>query len=232
MTRSRYSPRMLPIARRVLLATLAAALQAGSALAADPGQVIDETVRTAREGRSVMQAWWLPTQYWEAAAVSQGWPEERRVDLRERVRNYLVLAILDTDLSSGAVAYADHHEILERLSVERNGERVEPLRRIDPRLTRMLPALSYFIRIATGPLKDGVKLFFFSNVDSSGKPILDGAERGELRLRYGKPGQNGRRDFRWHSPLTSVAGPRRCPKGGEPLEASWTHGPWHGVKIR
>ena len=35
----------------------------------------------------------------------------------------------------------------------------------------------------------------------------------------------------WRAPFTAIAGAKKCPKGGEALEANYAYCPWHGVKL-
>jgi hypothetical protein len=217
---------------RILLAGLFVALLAARALAVGPGEIAQETLRSAPRSTGVLQVWWLPAEYWEAAAEKQSWSAEQRRELRERIRNYFVLGVLDATLGGTSIAFAEHAEIAERMSVERNGSGIEPLRKIDPRLAAMIPELSYFIRVSLGPLKEGMRLLFFPNLAERGEPVLSGSRSGELRVRYRPEGAPEPTEFRWRPPLTSIVGSATCPEGGEALEASWTFCPWHGVKVR
>jgi hypothetical protein len=197
---SRYSPAM-PRSQSIVSA-VAILLLAAPVQAATPGEISQETLRSAPKGGRVLQAWWLPPEYWVASAEKQGWPEEKLADL------------------------------VKRISVERNGEAVEPLRIFDPSLAQTVPQLSYFLRVSLGPLQQGMKLLFFPNLNAEGEPILLGSREGEVRVRYRPGGDAAPTEFLWRSPLTSIVGPTSCPEGGEPLEASWKFCPWHGVKLK
>jgi hypothetical protein len=227
---SRYSPAM-PRSQSILSAVamllLAASVQAGT-----PGEIAQETLRSAPRGTGVLQAWWLPPEYWVAAAEKQGWPEDKLADLRDRIAHYFVLGVIDATLDGSQLGFTDHPDVVKRISVERNGEAVEPLRIFDPSLAQTVPQLSYFLRLSLGPLQQGLKLLFFPNLNAEGEAILVGSGEGELRVRYRPGGDAEPTDFLWRSPLTSIVGPTSCPEGGEPLEASWKFCPWHGVKLK
>ena len=215
-----------------ILSAVAIVLLAASVQAATPGEISQETLRSVPRAGGVLQAWWLPTEYWVTVAEKQGWPEEKVAELRDRVAHYFVLGVIDATLDGTQLGFAEHPEVVRRISVERNGEAVEPLRSFDPSLTKMIPELSYLLRISLGPLHQGLKLLFFPNLSDGGEAILVGSGEGELRVRYRPGGAAEETHFLWRSPLTSVVGPTTCPEGGEPLEASWRFCPWHGVKVK
>jgi hypothetical protein len=227
---SRYSPAM-PRSQSIVSA-VAILLLAAPVQAATPGEISQETLRSAPKGGRVLQAWWLPPEYWVASAEKQGWPEEKLADLRDRIAHYFVLGVIDATLDGAQLAFAEHPEVVKRISVERNGEAVEPLRIFDPSLAQTVPQLSYFLRVSLGPLQQGMKLLFFPNLNAEGEPILLGSREGEVRVRYRPGGDAAPTEFLWRSPLTSIVGPTSCPEGGEPLEASWKFCPWHGVKLK
>jgi hypothetical protein len=227
---SRYSPAMPR--RQSVLSAIAIVLLAASVQAAGPGEISQETLRSVSRVGGVLQAWWLPPEYWLAAAEKQGWPEEKLAELRDRVRHYFVLGVIDAKIDGTQLGFAEHTEIAERISVERNGTAVAPLRVFDPSLARVIPELSYFLRISLGPLQEGLRLLFFPNLSDGGEAILVGSGEGELLVRYRPSGDAESTEFIWRSPLTSVAGTRSCPEGREPLEASWRFCPWHGVEVK
>jgi hypothetical protein len=216
---------------RLLLLAVPIALLAAPVLAAGPGEIAQETQRSVAGASGVFQVWWLPSEYWEAAAKRQSWPEEQLKALEGRIRNYLVLGVIDATLGGTKLSFAEHADIAEQIAVERNGTAIKPLRQLDPSLAKMIPELSYFIRISLGPLQEGLRLLFFPNLSDAGETILTGSGAGELRVGYRPEGAAEPVDFRWRGPLTSVAGRRTCPEGGEPLEASWRFCPWHGVEL-
>jgi hypothetical protein len=218
--------------RALLLSLLAASLAAPALAAGSAGEIAQETLRSEPRAGRVLQAWWLPPEYWEAAAERQSWPKKRRQDLRERIRSYLVIAFIEANLARTKLEFAEHREIAERISVERSGTPIEPLRRLDPTLAEMIPELSYFLRVSLGALQDGVRLLFFPNVTESGEPILNGSRHGALRVVYRLDGEPEPVRFEWRAPLTSVVGAATCPEGGEALQASWRFCPWHGVEVK
>jgi hypothetical protein len=220
------------LASRILLLSLLSAFLAAPALAVRPGEIAQETLRSEPRTGRVLQAWWLPPEYWEAAAERYEWSAARRKELRERIHNYLVVAFIDASLGGAKIEFADHAQIAERVTVERNGTALEPLRRLDPALAQMIPELSYFLRVSLGALQEGVKLLFFPNLDERGEPVLSASGRGALRVRYRLGGASEPVEFAWRAPLTSIVGPATCPSGGEPLEASWKFCPWHGVEVK
>ncbi len=211
---------------------LAAAAASSPAPVPSTAAIAQEVARTRHEGRRVVNVWWLPAEYWEAAARELKWPEEEIEQIRQRVELYLVLAVLDATIGGdGRFEFADHLPITERLTVKRNGEPLVALHRIDVHLAGRLPDLAYFLKASLGPLTPGLRMLMYSNADDEGKPVLFGARDGSLHARYEiKPGATPL-EFFWRAPLTAIAGSRRDPKSGEPIEASWKFNPWTGNRL-
>jgi hypothetical protein len=223
--------RVVPLVLLFSLALSAAVLTADRARAARAGAIAKETTRVEERAGGVLQIWWLPAEYWADAAVELGWDDARVEDTRDRLSGYIVLAVLEATPGPEGIRFEEHTEIAERLTLERGGEKVAALRKLDPQLTTMVPDLAYPMRVSLGPLGHGVRLLFFPNLDDAGQPVVSAAREGRLEMHYLVSGESEPRVLVWRPPLTSVLGPMTCPKGGEPLEANWKFCPWHGVPL-
>jgi hypothetical protein len=180
-------------------------------------------------GASPASLWWLPVEYWEAAARELGKPGDTIDRVRKLLRNYVVVGLVDAEVSAdGTLSYATLAKGRESLVLVRDGKELRPVKNLDPEIGRILPELSYFMTTGLGVMSRGLRLVLFPNIDDQGRPILSGTRRGKLTGRY-RTRDAEPVTVEWRAPLTSVAGPRRCPAGGESLEASWSYCPWHGV---
>jgi len=201
--------------------------------AASSSSILEEVTRTHEVGRHVIKAWWLPTEYWVETARAMGKTSTDIDRARRLFRTYLVLAVLDAGVNDdGTLDAATLSAIGSHLAVRRNGRSVKILHAVNPAVADLAGELSYFLSSSLGALNPALRIFFFSNVDSEGHPVLQGISDGILEVHYTQTGSNESFDFYWHSPLTSLAGTKRCPKGHELLEASWHYCPWHGVPVR
>jgi hypothetical protein len=215
---------------------LAAALSLAPlrALAMNSSEIAAETARSLQEGSEhVANFWWLPPEYWELAAKELDLPAEEQAKVEKLFRDYVIVGVVDADVSEKkkAPALASIAEIVKRSHFTRGGETLEVLREVNPEVAKLVPTLVYLLRASLGTLGDGLRLLPLGNVDPKGNPVLSASSPGELVLEFRFTDDGPVHDVRWHAPLTAVAGARKCPKGGEPLEASWTYCPWHGVKL-
>jgi hypothetical protein len=221
------------MARPALASLVACVLLAHAAAAAGPpatAEISRETLRTHKLERRVVNFWWLPVEYWTSAARELGRSEEDAAAMRKLLEGYVVIGVLDASFDAeGKPVLIEHSALAPRIEVRRNGEKVELLRQLNPEVAQQMPELSYLMVASLGPLGTGLRLMFFPNLTDSGKPIATGAARAEVTLAYRWSDAEPPLEFAWHAPLTAVAGPARCSKGGELLEASWAYCPWHGV---
>ncbi len=227
MSRTTSRARCLAIGVTCLLLPL----DAFAARAVRTGEIVKEAVRTEQRDRRVVQVWWLPVEYWEAAARELSWPEEEIRDVRERFAVYTILGVLDARIKeSHQFDFRDHVHLAERLGPIRDGQRLEALRRWDPIVTKKLPDLTYLLRGSLGPFSSGLRILLYPNLDADGKPVFSASRPGTLHVRYaiadGQP-----LDFFWHGPFTALAGPKRNPATGESYDASWKFNPWTGEKL-
>lgn len=214
------------------LALLCAA-PAGARAGGTSTDILRENARIVESGGPrVANLWWLPPEYWDACAKELGVADEKRVKVRALFRDYIIVGAIDAtiqiDRKPDLASIAD---IVARSKFYRNGEEVEVLREVDKELPETAAQLVYLMRASLGALGDGLRLLPLPNVDAKGDPILTATKPGELHVEFRFEKDGPAKSAYWHAPLTSVAGERTCPKGGEPLEASFDWCPWHGVKV-
>ena len=193
--------------------------------------ISQETHRTEKAGTHVLSVWWLPVEYWEAAARELGKPKEEIERVRAVLHTYLILGLVDAQVSrEGKLGFRSLEKANESLVLLGGNREFRPASRLDPEVRRLLPELSYFMTSGLGVMSNGLRLVLFANIDKEGQPVISASRRGEVRARY-NPEDAPPVSFTWVAPLTSVIGARRCPEGGEDLEASWAYCPWHGVPV-
>jgi hypothetical protein len=227
------SPRFGSIAAASVL-VLAVALAPARARAGDSTDIVRESVRTLEGGNGrVATFWWLPQEYWELAAKELALPPEEQEKVRTVFRDYLVVGALETKLNlEKKPEFASIVDIVARAKFFRNGQEITVLRDVNPELARLVPSLVYLLRASLGGLGEGLRLLPLANVDGKGNRILTGTEPGVLELDFRFDPDGKVQQVSWHAPFTSIVGARKCPKGGEPLEASFDYCPWHGVRVK
>jgi len=219
---------------KLSLLLLAALLLAPlAARAGDSSDILGETARNLEGGNGrVASFWWLPQEYWELVAKELAIPAEEQEKVRTLFRDYALVGALETRLTTDKKPeFATIAEIAKRGTFLRNGEEVEVLRDVNPELARLVPSLVYLLRASLSGLGEGLRILPLPNVDAKGNPILTGSSRGELKIVYRFDESATPQEVIWRAPLTAIAGAKKCPTGGERLEANWDFCPWHGVKV-
>ncbi len=216
------------------LVLLAVALFAPTAArAGNSSDIVRESARALEGGGGrVASFWWLPQEYWELVAKELSIPAEEQAKVRTVFRDYLLVGALESKLNTDKKAeFATIAELVKRAKFYRDGLEIEVLRDVSPEMVRMVPSLVYLLRASLGGLGEGLRLLPLPNVDAKGNPILSGGAPGELRIEYRFDESGPMQEVSWRAPLTSIAGAKKCPTGGEPLEANFSYCPWHGVKV-
>ena len=203
------------------------------ARAGNSTEIVRETARTLEGGDGrVASFWWLPQEYWELVAKELNVSAEEQAKVRIAFRDYLLVGALESKLNTDKKPeFATIAEIAKRAKFYRDGVEVEVLRDVNPDVVRLSPSLVYLLRTSLGALGEGLRLLPLANVDPKGNPILSGSAPGELRIEYRFDEKSAPQSMYWRAPLTSIAGAKKCPTGGEPLEASYAYCPWHGEKV-
>ena len=224
--------RHLRLTGRLTLAFLSLVLASSARAGTTSSDIASETSRVVEEPQHVVNFWWLPPEYFVQAAKELDFKPEDQDKVARVYRDYVIIAALDADLTNKKSAvFASIADVVKRAKFTRDGKTLEVLREVNPEMADSVPNLVYLLKTSLGRLGEGLRLLPLSNLDAKGNPIFTAGAPGELSLEY-KIQENGPvHDVRWHAPLTAVAGVRKCPKGGEPLEASWSFCPWHGVKL-
>ncbi len=216
-----------------LACLVAVSLAPLGARAGNSTDIVRESARTLEGGGGrVASFWWLPQEYWELIAKELALPAEEQAKVRTVFRDYLLVAALESRLNTDRKAeFPTIAELVKRSRFYRNDAEVQVLRDVNPELARLVPSLVYLLRASLAGLGDGLRVLPLANVDAKGNPILSGDAPGELRLEFRFEEAGPTQTVYWRAPLTAIAGAKKCPKGGEALEASYAFCPWHGVKL-
>ncbi len=213
----------------ILVAALLALAAAAPLRAASTGEIVEETARSFRGENHLVTFWWLPAEYWIAAAREAGKTEAEVQAVAALYENYTLIGVMDIQFKPGGeIDSLSTVEIVRRLEIFVDDVPVEILKQVDPKLQQMAPELSYAFQVSLAELGRGLHLLPLPNLDAKGKAILSGREFGMLRVRYRAEAGKPPAEFWWHAPLTSVVGAKKCPGSGAPMQASWKFCPWNG----
>jgi hypothetical protein len=228
----RRTPRYIrAVVRALILASVFfVVFDAAPAGASSTGAIAQETIRSHRSGSRVVSVWWLPSEYWIAAAKELELPPEQVEEVRLLYRNYTLIAVLDADVRpDGSFDSLSTAEIVRRIEISVNGSTMEVLREVDPRLQKFSPQLTYVMRASLASFGPGLRLLPLPNIGRDGVPIVRGSSGGNVRVRY-KAAPGDEAEFWWHGPLTAIMGGKVCANGA-PAEASWSFCPWDGKPL-
>ena len=203
----------------------------GAAQSASTSQIADETRRTFTSSRRIINVWWLPVEYWMAAAREIGRDEQEIERTRQAFGGYLMLAVVDAEIRpDGSLDALSTAEIVKRVDIRVNDKQEKVMHNVDPNLQQLAPELTYILRTSLVTLGQGLRILPLPNLKSDGQQSLGSTGPGRMKVTY-KTGVDQEVEFWWHGPLTSITGPKKC-ETGERAEASWTHCPWDGTPLQ
>jgi hypothetical protein len=191
-----------------------------------------ETLRTQLVENRVVNFWWLPLEYWIAAARELELDEKRQGEVRAAFREYLLIAAIDAEIRPrGGTEPRTTLEMVRRARFELDGRPLEVLREVNPKLQELVGQLLYVMQASLGPLSQGLHVLPLRGVDDQGNLVISGVVSARLKLLYQASPKGDPLEFYWRGPLTAVVGPKRCPGTGETMEAHWTFCPWSGQRV-
>jgi hypothetical protein len=225
---------------RVVIAALALLLlgQAPGAAAAEPersfgtADIARESQRTALVDNRVINFWWLPLEYWIAAARELRLDEKTQGEVRGVFREYLLIGAIDAEVKpGGGFEPRSTLEIVRRVKIEVDGRPVDVLHEVNPRLQALVPQLLYVMQASLGPLGQALHLLPLRGADDRGNLLMSGVVNGRVKLVYQASPKAPPLEYYWRGPMTAVVGPKRCPGTGETMEAHWIFCPWSGQRV-
>ena len=194
-------------------------------------EILEENARSFRAGTRIVNMWWLPAEYWVAAATELKKPPDEIDEVRRLFRSYTLIGVLDVNMRlDGSMDALSTAEIVRRMAVSVNGRETPVLHQVDPRLQEVAPDLSYVFISSLVQLGGALRLIAVSNITEGGEMELRADKRSSLRVDYRALASGDTLELWWHAPLTAVDGPKRW-EAGELAEASWRYCPWDGTKL-
>jgi hypothetical protein len=232
----------MQLASFLVVATLLAAPVLAGAAERKPLAQVDLTALT---GETQLQlggdgqfglAWWIPAEFWEAAAARQPGLAGKDAPIARALAPYLVLGIIQADVSDlGGFSFFDRSRVQQGLRVTYAvpGGAARPLRPVEPDDPDVGIALGTIRPILANALGNaGQNMHFFTLVDAAraDAPPVSPLAAGELRIEVG--GFQGDRSGsgRIETPLNALFVPRLCP-GGRPADIRWKVCPWDGTPL-
>jgi hypothetical protein len=229
-------------ARSLLVATLLAApLLAGAAerrplVQVDLTALSSETqLQLSGDGQFGL-AWWIPAEFWAAAAARQPAGAGNDEPIARALAPYLVLGIIQADVSDlGGFTFFDRGRVQQGLRVTHAvpGGESRTLRPVEPDDPDVGIALGMIRPILANALGNaGQNMHFFTLVDAAraDAPPVSPLAAGELRIEVAgfQGGRSG--TGRIETPLNALFVPRLCP-GGRPADIRWKVCPWDGTPL-
>jgi hypothetical protein len=178
-------------------------------------------------------AWWIPPEFWQVAAMSNGGNPDSLKALNDIMSKYSMLAIAQAEISPfGAFTFYDRDKVSQGLKIEltdgKETQVLEPMKEVPDDLQMLLKIMAPMLESALGNMGKHINFFVLTDAAKEGRLI---SPYGNSRLAVTLTAKNGPlKPFVFEMPLNSLYVPRICPNG-KPAHVSWVVCPWDGSKL-
>jgi len=194
--------------------------------------IIKETQKSFTNKGHAGLVWWIPTEFWEAAATKHGSTPERARKTFEPLRNYVVVAVAVGTVGIGNVNWYNEQIIRSSVTLKDfEGTVYGPLTDLSGDANGLLSIFKPILSNLLGSTGQNIQLLFFPARSARGKLIADPKREGMFTIEFSYPEEKIASQYEWKLPLTSLSPLKYCPVGKEVVQASWKYCPWHGNKL-
>jgi hypothetical protein len=195
-------------------------------------EILKETQKGVTNKGHVGFIWWIPTEFWEAAAIKHGSTPEHAEQTFKPLRRYLVVAVAIGTMGIGNVNWYNEQIIRAGVMVkDLEGTVYSPLTDLSGDAKGLVTIFKPMLSNLLGPMGQNVQLLFFPASSANGKPIADPRHEGGFTIGFIYPEARVESQYEWRLPLTSLSPPKYCPVGKERVKSDWKYCPWHGNKL-
>lgn len=196
----------------------------------DSQALLRDTQKTSQTTGQLTMVWWIPEQFWQAAAAKSNPAGSVQSDaLLKVMRRYTLIAVVDSQVGPlGGITYKS--EELVRNSVTLNdsmGVSYSPLAdtAIDADMRIMLQLFKPIFTNAAGPLGQNMHFLLFPSTGKGGQPLADAKSTGSFDVVVAG------KDFKYVLPLASVLPFRYDAATGEKFPGTFNFNPITGARL-
>jgi hypothetical protein len=195
-------------------------------------EIVKETQKSFTNPGHTGLVWWIPTEFWEAAAIKNGTKPERARQLFEPLRRYVVFAIAVGTIRIGNIDWYNEQIIRSSVTLrDFDGTVYAPLADLSGDAKGLVSIFKPILSNISGAMGQNMQLLFFPSKTAGGKSIADPTHESIFTIVFSYPEEKLESKYEWRLPLTSLSPPKYCPVGKERVKADWKFCPWHGNKL-
>jgi hypothetical protein len=199
----------------------------------DVDDLIQECQQTLRGKEYAGIVWWVPVEFWEISALSQGTSAPVARAQFDALREYTLVGLAVGKMGAfGGITWTPGGELRAR-SILRDaaGNDYRPVEKLNPDAQMLSTLLRPMLASLLGQIGQNIEFIFFPSRNKKGEPLVDPRSAGNFSVILKDIVGSGERAYEWRTPLTSLLPPKFCPTGNEKIQANWKFCPWHGTKL-
>ncbi len=195
-------------------------------------EIVTETQQHVSGDGTTGIVWWIPVEFWEAAANAHGGKGD--LNAFKPLRDYTMLVVVVGKVGSfGNIQWFSEDDVRQSVLLQdAAGATYLPLKtdEINGEAQGMATVMRPIFVNALGKLGENFVILFFPAKDKAGKAIAPAKDRGSFTVVMRRlAGQE--KSWTWNTPLNSLMPPKYCPVGKERVQNNWNFCPWHGVAL-
>ena len=197
--------------------------------------LIAECQQSIRAKQHAGFVWWIPVEFWETSARSQGASAAQATEQFKPLREYVMVAVAVGRMSGmGAFTWTPAADLRANVVVRSaNGTEFRPLDqdKINPDAQLLATVLRPVLANVIGAVGQNTEFLFFPARNKEGQLLASPRDKGGFTVVL--KGLVGPEEsvYEWKTPLTALSPPRYCPTGKERVQANWKYCPWHGTAL-
>ena len=196
----------------------------------DSQALLRETQKTSQTAGQLTMIWWLPEQFWQAAAAKSNPAGAVQSDaLMKVMRRYTLIAVVDGQVGPlGGITYKSEELVRSSVTLKDSmGVSYPPLAdtAIDADMRILLQLFKPVVANVAGPLGQNMHMLVFPSTGKGGQPLADAKSTGFfLVIVSGK-------EFKYTLPLASVLPFRYDAVTGEQFPGTYNFNPITGARL-
>ena len=187
-----------------------------------------ETQHSHQAGQAFSFAWWMPTEWWQAALSTGSMSADLQQQALSIVDDFIIVAAGEGQMGPfGNFSAMPGDELRQKATLTIGTTTLRPLAdaAMSSNLRTLIQIMKPMMANSLGSFGQSMEFLVFKGRDATQVKYVDARREGSLVLRIGEG------ETRWSLPLVSLLPPKYDPVTGEAFAGNYMFNPFTGAKL-